>query len=195
MSDHQGIVAKIFSNPGRGDTMLYSFALAGETRTYYGMGEDKPKFPEGAAIRFKHYENKRGYPTVDGKVLKWEGEAADVAAEAAKKTKSSYSGRKGSGGTGQDWKERWISADEQRVKDKVIQLQSCRNSALQMLDILVSSEALKLPAQAKRVDFMEELLRKYIEMFLGENGYAGVGVADEEPEPEETEQEDEGVWD
>ena len=196
---HQGIVARIFDNQHQGKT-LYSFALAGENRVYYGMGEDKPKFPEGAAIRFQFYMNNRGYPTVDGFVGKWEGEDADVAADAAKRTKESSSKKRGGyGGKGQDWKQRWISADEQRIKDKVIQLQSCRNSAIAFIDALVNSAALKMPAQAKQVGFMEELLHKYTSEFIEQNSIIDLRVEDEEPDaPEEQQEEkptDQGVWD
>ncbi len=65
----------------------------------------------------------------------------------------------------------WLNKEERDITtQKVIELQSCRNSALAFISQLLQVEATALPkAKAEREEFMVALLQRYTKMFLDEN--------------------------
>jgi hypothetical protein len=69
----------------------------------------------------------------------------------------------------------WRIKDERDVaKQAVIELQSCRNSAIELVKLMITptgdgTAGLKLPAQAKREEFLVALVTKYTYEFLAAN--------------------------
>ena len=144
---------------------------------YYSVGSKQP--PEaGTLVEFDAEKNEKGYWNVTkaGLTVVKAGEPTQAVAQQAVKaaatspmSKDDYWRRK---------EERDLAKEAAfDAKDKRIELQSCRNSAIQLVQILLTPvqtaegvvNLVKLPAQAKRVEFVEKLVQQYTDQFVSDN--------------------------
>jgi hypothetical protein len=134
--------------------------------------------PEGTLVEFAAEKNQRGFWDVTkagitqvqaGAPMQAVGVQAVQYAANTPMSKDDYWRRK---------EERDLAKEaEFAARDRRIELQSCRNSALQLVDILLrpiqtkdGAELLvKLPAQNKRVEFVEKLVQQYTDQFVFAN--------------------------
>jgi hypothetical protein len=124
----------------------------------------------GNAIEFEAEKNAKGYWEVKGDVLTIELPHATVATGAAPKVVV-------------DWD----------AKDRIIQLQSCRNSAIALVDVMIKNGFVKLPTKKdEQYDAVRELVAEITEQFTEENAKvrAGKTFRDTTPESEASSESD-----
>ena len=130
----KGVVEKINKNAGG----FYGVLIAD---TWYGAGKYEPKFKEGDEIQFEFTKNKNYNNLVFGteKVIEeGTGPAATASASGA------------SGGT---------KATNWDLKDKRIAYQGSRNSALKLVELALTNDAITLPTKkSDRFEAIEELV-------------------------------------
>lgn len=141
---------------------------------WYSTGTKRPP-SEGTLIEFAAEQNQKGFWDVTkagikvisaGTVTANVGSVAVAGATNSPMSKDDYWRRK---------EERDLAKEADFAKrDETIQLQSCRNSAIELVKILVDQKdngeaVLKLPAAAKRVAFIENLVNDYTLKFVEQN--------------------------
>lgn len=162
MSEVSGFVAKIITTPWQ-DKTLYGFTLDGDERLF-ATGLDKPSFNPGVKVAFD--TNK-----VKGR---WQVKAKDVKVFASE-ARPAFPGKAANGKQQQD-PEYWDK------KDRVIERQSCRNSAIELVGILIANQAVKLPASAdKKYDAVIALVDSLVERFTEDNERVRSGNAEVDP--------------
>lgn len=159
----QGIVQKILEKPFNGKT-FYSLALKG-VDGFFGTGMKRPP-REGTYIRFHDKTNSRGYKEVDGLIeIVPEQEAAPAeSVVSGTGTSTKTSNQSGDGGKSAYWagkEARDITNDANR------ELGASRNTAIALIDLALKNEVFKLPAAAKREEFLWNLLDKYTKKLMG----------------------------
>lgn len=173
----QGVVARISDFPFNGKT-LWSFTLRGD-QTFYRLGEKKPSFKEGDSVQFDAEQKGKGVQAKN--VVPWVGSQVTVG------TSASTVARTVSGPATSN--EYWSNRETRDIEvQKRIELQSCRNSAIELVRLLIGSgiEAVKLPAkQADKAQVVEELVAHYTEVFRNENKSGKAGVQETVPEAAE----------
>lgn len=150
---------------------------------YYSVGSKKP--PEvGTLVEFEAGQNEKGYWDVlkpGLRVVTANPPTSNVGGAAVRTAKTSVISK-------DDYWKRKEERDIQKEaaweqKDKIIQLQSCRNSAIEFVKLLLTQvphedkngnvklePSLKLPAAiAKREAILFEAVKKYTEEFVNEN--------------------------
>lgn len=133
---------------------FYRVQVDGDRR-WFGMGRNRPNFVLGDVVSFSTRQSEKGFWEVEGRVdLVTNGpKVTTVPYEQIVTSPTTATTRTVSSGT--DWAK----------KDKIIQKQSCRNSAIEVVRILLDKECLKLPAEKKRYDFVlalvDDLTEKY----------------------------------
>jgi len=158
--NYQGVVSNVSSFPFQ-DKKLWSFQLRGDKGIYYRTGEDAPRFEVGDFVNFEGKPGKQpNSVTVDFKSIQTKkGEAVREA--------SGLNGLAGNAGSGvvnsRPDNAYW------EAKDARIERQACRNSALELIKILLSQDAVKFGAKADKVDIIEKLLDHYTDQFIDEN--------------------------
>jgi hypothetical protein len=157
----QGVVQKIFDKDfGKGP--VYSFTLKGD-RTFYRLGPKKPSFAEGDSVQFETKTS--GNSTYANNVAPWKGGTVP--------TSVANAARQSSGGGPATADQFWRNKEARDVlTQQRIELQSCRNSAIELVRVLLSPgvEAVKLPAkQADKERVVAEMVTHYTKSFLGEN--------------------------
>jgi hypothetical protein len=144
---------------------------------YYSVGSKQP--PEaGTLVEFEAEKNDKGYWNVTKAgltVVKAEAPSQSVATRAvaaaavSPMSKDDYWRRK---------EERDLAKEDEWIaKDKRIELQSCRNSAIELVKLLITPiqtaegpvAIVKLPGKAKQVEFVEKLVDEYTSKFVSEN--------------------------
>lgn len=179
----KGTVKAISQKEFNGKTM-YSFKV---DEDWFGCGPDNPKLDKGDLIEFDYTENGR-----------WKNVAVKTISVLRKGSEVfKASTRKVSVGGARD--EYWVKKEERDVvTQKVIQLQSSRNSAIALADVLLKNNAIKLPeAQAKRMDVVVALVKDLTALFEAESlAHRGMEEAAVEKEEETTEEagEEETIW-
>ena len=151
MSEISGFVQRVTTVPWNGKT-LHGFALANDDRLF-GTGLDKSEVvEEGAHIRFTANRNQKGRWVVETSSIEKLGNAqAAPKTNGAAKSKDAY------------WE----------TKDRVIELQSCRNSAIAWIQTLAANGILQIPKAVKdRFDWANDLLDMTVERFVKENAVA-----------------------
>lgn len=158
----KGVVSSVSPFEFNGNT-LWSFQLNND-RSYYRCGKVKPKIEVGQYIIFEGTPgNKQGSVNADTKSIQVKSVEEESSGIDLYKAKAS-----GAAKSKDDFWERKETRDI--ATQKRIEIQSCRNSAIEFVKILFSQEAVKVPAkQAEKVPFIEELLAHYQEQFLKEN--------------------------
>lgn len=155
---YKGVVSSISSFDYQGKK-LWSFQLNNDRSVYYRTGNTRPRAEEGQFVVFEGTAGKGNSVNVDTKSIQVkaaEAEATGVAIVAKAPASS--------GGSN------WPTKEEREATQKRIEIQSCRNSALEFIKILTGAEALKVPTkQAEKVEFYENLLSHYIDQFLKDN--------------------------
>jgi len=157
-----GIVQEIKSRGVSGGKTSYDIVVAGQE---YGAGLYAPKCKEGDYVKFDLDES-RGYKNVGRNSLKVSANKPPAEAVAAAAASPAPTG-------GSD-------------RQDTISRQSASNTALQLLAILSTNEALGLPASAKggaKAKAIETILSKYTQMFYEQN--TGTAWKDIAPKQEE----------
>lgn len=172
MSTIKGQVYKIFSREFNGK-MSYSVKLEDDP-LYYRNGNDNPGNLAGKVIEFeakKNPDGKSGTITSRITVIDTSSPAGPAPAVTGKT----------------DWAK----------KDASIQYQSARKDALEMVKLLVSTGALKLPSkQAAQAEALEAAVDHYTSQYFEDIGTFGAvaranGVVETEDKPEASAEDDE----
>lgn len=158
----QGVISKVFDKPF-GNKTFYSFGLKG-VDGFFGTGVKRPP-KEGTYVKFNEKKNSRGYLEVDGsiEILPSEGETGPVAGVAGAVSASAKTG-----GTSQS--AYWDRKEARDIaNDSARELGASRNTAIALIDLALKNEVFKLPAAAKREDFLWTVLDKYTDRLMGKN--------------------------
>ena len=185
-----GIVKRITSKETKFGT-LYSLLLQEDdgSENWYGWGKYAPKFGEGSEVEFE--------VTYNGQYANAVAKTVDVIqlVEAApqrsrggqrgggrgEQQQSNGGGRRSSrGGNSTGGNNSFTLTDAAPVekkpavdwdrKDKIIQWQSCRNSAIAVLELALKADALPLPAKkAEKLDALVGAVNELTEQFFKEN--------------------------
>ncbi len=160
-----GVISKLSSFDFNGKK-LYSFQLKG-INGFFRTGENPIPAMEGEFVEFdaKGPDAKGNYQVQNGSIVVKKDSNPQKGLKSFRKVVDSAPTSK------DDYWERKEVRDVETQKR--IETQSCRNSALQFIDILIKTEAVKVPAKNK-VEFFEELLEHYMSEFQQRNS----GVAD-----------------
>lgn len=193
MSDFVGgIVKRITEKQGKFGPM-FSIQLQHDdgSEQWYGFGKFPPKFGEGSDIEFGVTWNGQ-YANADFKTVKVVslvepaqqgggrqrgGDAGSNGAGRGSRSNGSTSGSAGRGGNAAPparggvskpaAKSDGLSKDEWARKDAVIQLQSCRNSAIAVVAAALQHEALPLPAKkGEKFDALVGAVNELTEQFF-----------------------------
>lgn len=174
--NYSGVVSNVTSFDYNGKK-LWSFQLS-NVRTYFRLGDSAPKMEKGQFVSFTGSADAKGNVKVD--IHSINSKPADAKTEIA--------GIKGFRTAVQTASTEMTSNGYWEMKtmrdietQKRIEIQSCRNSALQFIQILSSNEALKLPTK-NRLEFLEALLEHYIVEFQGRNTGATAPAVEAAPE-------------
>lgn len=166
----QGVVSKIDSKDFP-NGKAWSFTLSGD-RTFYRLGQRPPTFSEGDSVRFDTAQ--KGNSTYANNVVPWKENGVAVPTS----TKPDVVARAAT--TAFDKESYWANKEARDVGVQArIELQSCRNSSIELVRLLLSTgvEAVKLPAaQAKKEQVVALLVSKYTADFLAENKAGGPKV-------------------
>lgn len=182
MSRVQGTVASILTSNGKNGTTFYRFTVDGDQRQF-GLGAKQPQFTRGQMVSFITNKTERGFWEVEGNVETLSQTQTTTFSVAPTTNSSTYS------------KDDYWKAKEERdiEKDKVIQLQSCRNSAIETVKLLLDKEAIKVPAANKRYDFILSLIDEVTQHYVAKNDGRNQEKVPDEPEQEEAQNEAE-LW-
>lgn len=184
--NYQGVVSSISSFNYQGN-LLWSFQLSGDKGTYFRTGSNAPKFEKGDLVNFVGEPGKNGSVNVNVKTIqskKGDSEAADVGvANVVRSVRPSQNGS----GSKDDY---WVAREQRDIStQKRIERQSCRNSALEFMKLILDKGEFKLPAKNK-VEALEEMLSHYQEKFLIDN--SGEVKSENKTEPNEPAKEEAG---
>jgi hypothetical protein len=175
----QGVVARIFDRTF-GSDIVYSFTLKGD-QTFYRLGSTPPTFAEGDSIRFE--TSQKGKNTYANRVVPWKEDG--IRPGASNSAASVVARASGAGPRTAD--EFWRNKELRDVQTQQrIELQSCRNSAIELVRLLLGPgvEAVKLPAaQAKKEQVVFEMVQKYTADFLAQNKSGGPTRPEEQADP------------
>lgn len=180
----KGVVSKLLSRPWN-DKTFHSFRIQGDDRIFNTGTRKIRGIAEGKYVAFEVEKNAKGYWDVDGKTVEIKDPPASaVQADPTKPYKSDS--------------EYWAT------KDKIIELQACRNTAVELTKVLLANEAIKIPAKADKYQIVKGLVDKLTQEFVNANeairtGKAvpqepAEGPAVEEEYQEPTESEEDSFW-
>lgn len=180
----QGVVNKLMSRPWN-DKTFHSFKINGDDRIFNTGTRKIRGIAEGKFVAFEVEKNQKGYWDVDGKTVEVKDPPANTPqADPTKQYKPDN--------------EYWAT------KDKIIELQACRNTAIELTKVLLDKEAVKIPAKADKYQIITELVNKLTQEFVSANqaireGKAvpqgpAEGPATEEKYEEPTESEEDSFW-
>lgn len=164
MAQVQGVVQKIGDRQWNGKT-FYSFALSGQDG-WYGLGLKRPP-SIGTSVKFSEKTNSKGFKEVDGSIEIVSDAAAAPAASVAGTV--SAGAKTGGGGQAAYW-DRKEARDI--ANDAARELGASRNTALTIIDLAIKNEVIKLPAAAKREEFLWNVLDRYTAKLMGRTGEA-----------------------
>jgi hypothetical protein len=158
-----GVVQRISEKPFNGKT-FYSFAMSGQDG-WYGTGIKRPP-AVGTSIRFNEKTNSKGYKEVDGSIETLADEAVGpVSGVSGAVSASAGQGGKSGGGSQSAYWDRKEARDI--ANDANRELGASRNTAISIIDLAIKHEAIKLPAAAKREEFLWTLLDRYTDKLMG----------------------------
>lgn len=152
-----------------GNKKFYSLALSGQ-EGWYNTGIKRPP-AVGVSVRFNDKTNAKGYKEVDGSIeILTDGPAVGTPSLGAVAGQLAGSGSTGkqSGGTNQS--AYWDRKEARDItNDSARELGASRNTAIAIIDLAIKNEIIKLPAAAKREEFLWTLLEKYANRLMGKS--------------------------
>lgn len=161
----KGTVSRVSWNEWKGKK-LWSFSLEGRDE-YFNTGIKKPPVQEGDYIEFQADDSGNGRYRVDVDSISAADPDEDVEQPTKKGSVRNVIRRTKPTMSKDDY---WNRKEERDIEvQRRIEIQSCRNSALQLVSLLFSSESVKLPAAAKREEFITTLIDKYTAAFIVQN--------------------------
>lgn len=178
MSQMQGKVQFLNAKEWNGKT-LYSFKLA-DQQPLFMCGTDKPELNQGDYITFEAKENARGQLQVNVKTIR--AKTAEVVTP------------------DKPWNN-WQRPQGDDKRQRTIEYQAARNSAIAAADVILSHQALKLPAkEAAKYEVVMALIADLTKKFFEETATLGevakLPVVENSPvSPDEEAQVDAGGWD
>lgn len=156
----QGVIGRHFEKSWQGKT-FWSFALNGQDGIV-GTGMRRPP-SVGTSVKFNEKKNAKGYLEVDGSIqIVQDGEAAAV----GNITTVAKAASAGAGGGVAYW-DRKEARD--LANDAARELGASRNTAIALIDLALKYEVFKLPAAAKREEFLFGVLDKYAAKLMGKD--------------------------
>jgi len=162
----QGVIGRIRDTQA-GSKTFYSFVLNGQDG-WYGSGIKRPP-SVGTSVRFNSKKNSKGYLEVDGGIEVITDGAAESAPSVNKFSRAG--GVPNQNGTSMAYWDRKEARDVHN--DELREIGASRNTALNIIDLMIKHEAIKLPTAAKREEFIWELLDKYTDKLRGKTKSEG----------------------
>lgn len=156
-----GVISKVYNRPTQWGPM-FSFQING-SKDYFGTGKTPPP-PAGTSVSFDVDVNPKGF-----------NDAKNIQIMEDKPVQSGVSVVNSVHTPQVSRDEYWTRKEENDLeRQRVIELQSCRNSAIELVRLLITPSGngevgLKLPAQAKREEFLVSLVNKYTMDFVAAN--------------------------
>lgn len=153
------VVQKVTERKVNGQT-FYSFK--GQDGEYYGTGKIRPP-AEGSYVQFEASKNARGY---------WEAsELVILPPQVVKVEKLSSAAVSAAKNAGVSKDEYWTNREARDVEvQKRIELQSCRNSAIALVSVLLQHQAVPVPKpKAEQEEFVRNMVDKYTTYYQGRN--------------------------
>lgn len=157
----QGVIGRVFEKQF-GNKRFYSFSVNG-TDGFFGTGVKRPPNP-GTSVKFNEKTNAKGYLEVDGSIEMLSDSAAAPTPSIGTLSKAASAG---AGGGAAYW-DRKEARDF--VNDAARELGASRNTAISIIDLALKYEVIKLPAAAKREEFLWALLDRYVNKLMGKEG-------------------------
>jgi len=171
----------------KGNKVTYYYSIK-VNDVYYSVGTKKPP-AEGTLVEFEAEQNARGYWDVTKAGLRVVSAGVPTSSAGAGAVAAARSAPAAGKPLSKD--DYWRNKEERDIakeaaleaKDKIIQLQSCRNSAIEFVKLLLTQvphedkngniklePSLKLPANpAKREAVLFEAVKRYTQEFVEEN--------------------------
>lgn len=168
----KGTVEKIHKN-GR----FYSIVVDAK---WYGVGANQPQFAEGDMVEFATSTNDKGYVNADGPI-----EVLGKGKAPAPQSRSKVStGRVEHTNEREDY---WKNKEARDVRNDVMrEIGAGRNTAIAFVGLLLSNEALALPAKKEaKADALFAAVEYYREKFSGAESNATATVENVEEEQDE----------
>lgn len=156
--NYSGNVQKV-SSFDLGNKKLWSFTLKGQ-KGFFRTGEKHPNVEQDQSVTFEGNPDPKGNVNVIQTTIKLstEQQASGVSGGVVGAgNKSVYAGNS------------YPTKAERDATQKRIEIQSCRNSALELVKILMDKGEIKIPAKTDKVEFIEALVKHYTEQFIAEN--------------------------
>lgn len=157
-----GVVKEILTKSWK-DKTFYTIKLNGDD-AYYNTGSKRPSVSQGDFINFEYTVNGKGYLDVDTKSI---SQSRDSGVQIGNVKQTAQLSRSVSMNKDDYWKNR----EERDVEtQKRIERQSCRNSAIEFISVLMTAGAIKIPEkQASKETALAEILKMYTDKFIEEN--------------------------
>ena len=152
MSDVIGTIEKVLSRDWQ-DTKLWSFKVREDERIF-GTGRSPVRFEAGTIVSFSPFQKGRYWNVKAESVRQSDAQPAKAAPQS-------------SGGSSYD------------TRQKVIELQSCRNSALALVGILAEQKAIPFGTKAStkdKAEIIDGLVEAYVAQYLEENRHVANGI-------------------
>lgn len=156
--NYAGQVQRVSSFDFKGKK-LWSFTLKGQNG-FYRSGTDHPNVEPDQSVTFEGNPDPKGNVNVVKGTIKLATEQAS--------TGVSYAVVAGGNKTGYVANS-YPTKLERESTQKRIEIQSCRNSALELVKILLDKGEIKIPAKTDKVQFIEALVSHYTQQFIKEN--------------------------
>ncbi len=170
----KGVVTNASSNDFNGKK-LWSFQIQG-VRAYFRTGEINPNLVKGDYVEFEaEGPDQRGNYRADVNSFSKKAGNSQVEAKGPSGFRKAFNSQ-----PSRDFPTKAERAETQSR----IEIQSCRNSALELIKVLLSQDAIKFGAKADKVAIIEELLEHYTAEFLERNNGKNTVGASSSGEPE-----------
>lgn len=156
--NYSGNVQKV-SSFDLGNKKLWSFTLKG-VKGFFRTGEKHPNVEQDQSITFEGNPDTKGNVNVVQSTIKLATEQQSTGVSTAVVGSGNRTAFAGSS---------YPTKLERDATQKRIEIQSCRNSALELVKILMDKGEIKIPAKTDKVEFIEALVKHYTEQFIHEN--------------------------
>lgn len=156
-----GIVKEISHHGKQAQFHALHLEVEGEKDRRFGTDGDDPEIHGvkiGDIVQLTGFKNEAGFWQTDLAAM----QRLDSLPEVVQPTRTSVATSKG---------DYWANKEaNDKTKDLVIQLQSCRNSAIDIVRLLLDQDALKLPATlAKKYDVINAEVEEQVAKFWAQN--------------------------